>query len=81
MKLLSCFQSINDLPSAVKNAGITIYADDSTVYYATTTCHESNQVLSSELNIVYDWVKTNKFALIISKTKWYSLWVSTQIGV
>ncbi len=59
---------IDDLISAVKNA-ITMYADDSTVYYAATTRHELNQVLSSELNIIYDWIKTNKLALNISKTK------------
>lgn len=42
----------SDLPSAVKNAEIAIYTDDSSVYYAAITCHELNQVLSSELNIV-----------------------------
>ena len=35
----------NDLSSAVKNASIVMYADDSTMYYAANTHNELNQVL------------------------------------
>ena len=58
----------NDLPLAVKQASLTMYADDSTLYYAASTCSELNQVLTVELNRVYDWIRSNKLVLNPSKT-------------
>ena len=58
----------NDLPLAVKRASLTMYADDSTLYYAASTCSELNQVLTLELNRIYDWIKANKLVLNPSKT-------------
>ena len=46
-----------------------MYADDSTLYYAAKTVSELDNVLSTELNKVFDWIKQNKFVLNISKTK------------
>lgn len=44
-----------------------MFADDSTLYYAAPTCSELNQVLSCEINKLYNWIKTNKLILNISK--------------
>ena len=46
-----------------------MYADDPTLYYAKNTSGELEKVLSSELNLVFDWIKLNKLAMNISKTK------------
>lgn len=58
----------NDLPYAIEQASLTMYADDSTIYYAALTCSELNQVLSSELNIIHNWIIANKLVLNTSKT-------------
>jgi len=46
-----------------------MYADDSTLYYAAKTVSELNNILTAELNRVFDWIKRNKLVLNISKTK------------
>ncbi len=51
---------MNDLPSAIRHSSLPTYVDDS-----------ADQVLSSELNILYSLVKTNKLVLSISKTVLY----------
>lgn len=48
---------------------MTMYADDSTVYYSTDSCDKINDVLSRELHLVYEWVKGNKLVLNFNKTK------------
>ena len=50
-------------------ATVQMYADDSTLYYAAKTVSELDNVLSTELNMVFDWIKRNKMVLNISKTK------------
>ncbi len=56
------------MPFAMEQDSLTLYADDSTLYYAAATCSELNQVLTRELYFIYDWVKPNKLVLNISKT-------------
>ena len=46
-----------------------MYADDSTMYYAAKTVSKLDNVLSAELNMVFDWIKQNKLVLNISTTK------------
>ena len=60
---------INDLPFAVKNADLIMYADDSTLFYASPTSAELKQNLQVELNNITTWVRMNKLVLNISKTK------------
>jgi len=56
------------MPYILNKATLTMFADDSTLYYAAPTCSELNQVLSSEISKLYNWIKTNKLVLNISKT-------------
>lgn len=60
---------INDFPFAINKASVTIYADDSTVYYAAESCNEINVVLSKELDLIHKWAKCNHLVLNVSKTK------------
>lgn len=59
----------NDLPSVLHKASVQMYADDSTLYYAANSSTELDKVLSSELDMVFDWIQQNKLVLNISKTK------------
>lgn len=58
----------NDMPYILSKATLTMFADDTTLYYAAPTCSELNQVLSCEISKLYNWIKTNKLVLNISKT-------------
>ena len=62
-------KSIVEMGEGLKQAVIGMYADDSTLYYAAKTVSELDNVLSAELNKVFDWIKQNKLVLNISKTK------------
>lgn len=53
----------------LNSAGMTVYADDATLYHAASTCYKLNLVLSRELYAVYDWIKMNELLLNISKTQ------------
>lgn len=59
----------NDLPSVVKHSTLVMYADDSTMYCAANSSDELGEVISNELERVYEWITVNKLVLNISKTK------------
>ena len=46
-----------------------MYADDSTMFCAASTCKELTDVLCKELQTVSDWVEDQKLLLKITKTK------------
>lgn len=58
----------NDMPYVLSKAKLTMFADDSTSYHAAPTWSELNLVLSCEISTLYNWIKTNKLILNISKT-------------
>lgn len=51
------------------NAGMAIYADDTTMYVSGGSSEEVNKMLQRELMLVSDWVIENKLKLNVSKTK------------
>ena len=59
----------NDLPYVLEQTKVVMYADDSTMFCAASTCKELTDVLCKELQIVSDWVEDNKLLLNITKTK------------
>ena len=60
---------INDLPYAVKNADLIMYADDSTLFCASPTSVELKDNLQIEFNNITKWIRMNKLVLNISQTK------------
>lgn len=58
----------NDLTLVVKQAKISMYADDSTIYVAAKTVEEVNMILNSELHSVVEWIQRNRLVLNVSKT-------------
>ncbi|XDV11531.1 hypothetical protein PO909_000447 [Leuciscus waleckii] len=60
---------VNDLSHAVSRADVVLYADDATMFYASPTITDISCTLQNELNAITNWVKLNKLAFNISKTK------------
>ena len=60
---------INDLPQAVKNSTVAIYANDASCSSRSDDIHQLNEALSKELPTVVEWLKRNKLSLNVTKTK------------
>ena len=58
---------LNDLPLAVKDAEITIYADDTSLYKASKNIKELNETLVPAFSNICDWLKCNKLSLMQSR--------------
>lgn len=60
---------INDLPLAIKNCKVTLYADDTVLYYFVKEPHLLEEALNDDLLQVAQWLQGNKLTLNLSKTK------------
>jgi len=60
---------VNDMPYVLKNAGMGIYADDTTMYVSSESIEQVNEVLQLELKLVSEWILENKLKLNVLKTK------------
>ena len=58
----------NDMTLALSKAGVSMYADDSTLYTSASTATEMTATLKV-LQLVLEWVARNNLVLNISKTK------------
>ena len=61
---------INDLPQCLMKSSISMYADDTVIYFSATGPSLIKQVLQNDLNYVEQWLQENKPVLNQSKTKW-----------
>ena len=59
---------INDLPNCLNHAIPRMFADDTSISYATDWAKELQNVINSELKGLDDWLVTNKLSLNIIKT-------------
>ena len=72
---------MNDLPSCVKEAEITMYADDTSLYKAFRTAQDlSDELISAFVNIC-EWLKMNKLALNILKTEFMITDTSQRLNI
>ena len=60
---------VNDMPYVLKNTGMGIYADDTTMYASSKSIEHVNMMLQQELNLVSEWIIENKLKLNVKKTK------------
>ena len=60
---------INDLPFSLKKAKVTMYADDTSISYSSSSLEDVNQTLNSELSHLKKWLLGNKLSLNILKTQ------------
>ena len=60
---------INDLPFALKNSEVTMYADDTSISYSSKNIDELNETLNSDLDSLKQWLEGNKLSLNVIKTQ------------
>ena len=60
---------INDLPSIVTNCDIQLYADDTLVFYNSSSIEDIESCLSADLSNVISWLDSNFLFLNYTKTK------------
>ena len=60
---------INDLPFALREAHVTIYADDTTISYSSDNMEDLVVVVKSELSRLNRWLEGNKLSLTVVKTQ------------
>ena len=60
---------INDLPNSLNYATPRMFADDTSVRYASNSAEELQNVINSELESLNKWLITNKLSLNIVKTE------------
>ena len=71
----------NDLPLAIKNCEVTLYADDTVLYYFAKEPHLLEEALNEDLLRVAQWLHGNKLTFNLTKTKsmiigsWYYLFL------
>ena len=68
---------INDLPRAVKNCTISIYADDTSLCFKSKDLSRLNEALNEDLSRLDAWLISKKLSLNVAKTQ--SMLVSTEV--
>ena len=67
---------INDLPQAVQDSTISMYADDTNLCYQSHDLTRLNQAINSDLQKLDTWLQGNKLSLNVAKT--HSMLISTR---
>ena len=60
---------INELANVLEHSNISLYADDSILYYYSTSIKDLEEKLNADLLKIGDWLKAHKLTLNIKKTK------------
>ena len=67
---------INDLPQAVQDSTVSMYADDTTLCYQSHDLARLNEAINSDLKKLDTWLQGNKLSLNVAKT--HSMLISTK---
>ena len=67
---------INDLPQAVQNSTVSMYADDTSLCYQSSDINQLNEAINYDLKQLDSWLQGNKLSLNVAKTN--SMLVSTK---
>ena len=79
LSLLLFIIYMNDLPSCVKEAEITMYADDASLYKAFRTAQDLSDQLTPAFVNICEWIKLNKLALNVLKTAFMIIGTSQRL--
>ena len=60
---------VNDLPNCLNHTTARMFADDTSISYASDSAKELQNVINTELKGLSDWLTTNKLSLNIVKTE------------
>ena len=71
---------MNDLPLAVKEAGITMYADDTSLSKSFKTTNELKEQLIQAFSKVCEWLKCNKLSFNALKTGFMMMGTSQKLS-
>ena len=67
---------INDLPQAVQDSVVSMYADDTSLCYRSSDITQLNEAINNDLSKLDTWLQGNKLTLNVAKT--HSMLVSTK---
>ena len=67
---------INDLPQAVQDSNVSMYADDTSLCYQSHDLTRLNEAINSDLTKLDTWLQGNKLSLNVAKT--HSMLISTK---
>ena len=59
---------INDVPLSLHDSRVTIYADDTSLAYASNSIDDINKSMNAELENLRKWLHANKLTLNVAKT-------------
>ena len=60
---------MNDLPNVLESCSVTLYADDTVLYFSSKLISEIETKMNSDLRQVCDWLKLNQLTLNIKKSQ------------
>ena len=60
---------INDLPNCLENSSVSMYADDTWLYYSFDSVDAMNQAIYADLIALKGWLEGNKLSLNVAKTE------------
>ena len=60
---------MNDLPNVLESCSVTLYADDTVLYFSSKLISEIETKMNSDLRLVCDWLKLNQLTLNIKKSQ------------
>ena len=60
---------INDLPFCLESCQVTMYADDTRIYYSARSVNDLNVTINKELDYLRKWLQGNKLSLNVLKTQ------------
>ena len=61
---------INDLPNISKSLNFYVFADDTNIYYESSSLQELEKTINKELHKLYLWLNVNRLSLNIDKTNY-----------
>lgn len=70
---------INDLPVGLKHCKVSMYADDTILYFASKDCYELEKKVNEDLKYVKRWLVLNKLNLNTNKTEYMVLGTKSRL--
>ena len=67
---------INDLPQAVQDSAVSMYADDTSLCYRSSDITQLNEAINNDLSKLDTWLQGNKLTLNVAKT--HSMLIATK---
>ena len=72
---------INDFPNSNLVSTVRMYADDTSLTYASSSPDELQHAINHDLKNVLVWLNSNSLSLNITKTKWMYLGIRHKLGL